>query len=57
MTEHELRNKIHELRGNIASDWLGVEERKHMYQRLAVLEGLLKEINETKDKPQEEKET
>lgn len=44
--EFELKNKIHELRGYIASNWPGVEERKHMYQKLALLENELKELQE-----------
>jgi hypothetical protein len=42
--EFELKNEIHELRSYIAWDWAGVEERKHMYQKLAVLENKLKEL-------------
>lgn len=42
--EFELKNKIHELRSYIASNWPGIEERKHMYQKLALLENELKEI-------------
>ena len=48
MEESELKNKIHELKSLIASDWPGIEERKHMYQKLAVLESRLKELQNRK---------
>ena len=49
MDEHQIKNKIHEIRGYIASDWPGVEERRHLYQRVAKLEAMLKEKKQ-KDK-------
>lgn len=42
--ELELENKIHEIRGYIASEWPGIEERKHMYQKLYLLENELKQL-------------
>lgn len=50
MDEFQLRNKIHEVRSYIASDWPGVEERKHLYQKLSHLENMLKELMEKKDR-------
>lgn len=44
MTEFDLKNKIQEVRSYIASNWPGIEERKHLYQQLVKLESLLKEI-------------
>lgn len=57
MNRFELDNKIHEIRSYIASSWPGIEERKHLYQKLSVLEKKLKEMDESQDKLQEEKET
>jgi hypothetical protein len=50
VTEFEIRNKIHEVRSYIASDWPGIEERKHLYQQLARLEQKLKEIQNAEKK-------
>lgn len=47
--EFEIKNKIHELRSYIASNWPGIEERKHLYQRIVVLERSLKELEEKKN--------
>lgn len=48
LSEFELIEKINELRSYIASDWPGIEERKHMYQRLAGMEIMLRDIRENK---------
>lgn len=58
MTEWQLINKIAEIKSYIASDWPGIEERKHLYQRLYRLEEQLKELNEqAKNKLQKDQET
>lgn len=49
----EIKNKIHELKSYIASDWPGIEERKHLYQQLYRLEKLLKD-EENKSKKDKE---
>lgn len=54
MDEFELKNKIHELRSYIASNWPGIEERRHLYQKLYHYENMLKELNEKTDHKQEE---
>lgn len=41
MGEFEMKNRIHELRSLIASNWVGVEERKRMYEELERLEKTL----------------
>lgn len=46
MTSHEIKNKIHEIRSYIASDWPTIEERKKLYKDLEKLETLFKELNE-----------
>jgi hypothetical protein len=51
--ELEIKDKIHEIKGYIASNWPGIEERKHLNQRLSNLERLLKKINEKADNKQE----
>ena len=53
MDEFEIKNKIHELRSLISSEWPGIEERKHMYQKLAVLEARLKELLKKKERSEE----
>lgn len=45
MDEFQLRNRIHELRSLIASDWTSIEERKRMYEELARLERELESLN------------
>lgn len=54
MDEFHLRNKIHEIRSYIASDWPGVEDRKILYETLRQLEGLLKEGKYEAENKQEE---
>ncbi len=49
MDEFKLKNDIHEIRSYIASEWPGIEERKHLYMRLTRLEKMLKEANKTMD--------
>lgn len=51
MDEFQLRNRIQEIRSYIASNWPGVEERKHLYQRLANLERMLREMQEKTEPP------
>lgn len=43
MTSYQLKNKIHEIRSYIASDWPGIDERKELYKQLEKLEKQLKE--------------
>ena len=45
MDEFELRNRMHELKSLIASDWPSIEERKRMYEELARLERELESLN------------
>jgi hypothetical protein len=56
MDEFHLRNKIHEIRSYIASDWPGVEDRKRLYETLRELEARLKEMrDETQNKQEEDR--
>lgn len=52
-TAFQIKNEIEETRSYIASDWPGIEERKHLYMKLAHLEKMLKEINEKANDQQE----
>lgn len=54
MDEFRLRNKIHEIRSYIASDWPGVEERKRLYETLRTLEDMLKEVRDEAEAEQKE---
>jgi hypothetical protein len=45
MDEFQLRNRVHELKSLIASDWPSIEERKQMYKELAQLERELESLN------------
>jgi hypothetical protein len=46
MTLFELENKIHEIKGYIASDWSSIQQRKELYLELERLEALKKMIEE-----------
>lgn len=49
MDEFEITNKIHEIRSLIASNWVGLEERKILYAKRDELEKMLKELEDAKD--------
>jgi hypothetical protein len=53
MDEYSIRNKIHELRSYIASDWPGIEERKRLYESLYALEEILKKVVHEAENKQE----
>lgn len=59
MDEFEIMNKISELTSYIASNWPGIEERKHLYMRREKLETMLRELKDgkAKNKPEEDKKT
>jgi hypothetical protein len=46
VTSYEIKNKIHELRSYIASDWPDIEERKKIYKDIEKLEIILKDLTE-----------
>jgi hypothetical protein len=45
MEDFEIKNKIHELKSLIASDWIDIEERKRMYAEIKELESKLLDIS------------
>lgn len=50
MNLFEIKNKIHEIRSYIASDWPGIDERKKLYKELEELEKKYKNYQSEENK-------